>query len=52
VLRYDEASRGEALMERSTRINNCVFSKTRFWRGFPGENRLNSHSSHRIRRKR
>jgi hypothetical protein len=30
-------------MERSIRINNCLFGKTRFWQGFPGENRLKSH---------
>jgi len=27
VLRYDEASRGEALMERSIRINNSFLAK-------------------------
>jgi hypothetical protein len=45
-------SQGEALMERSIRINNCHFGKTRFWQGFPAENRLKSHRAARIRRKR
>ena len=30
-------------MFRSMRINNCLFDKSRFWQGFPGENRLKSH---------
>jgi hypothetical protein len=36
-------------LKRSICINNCLFGKTGFWQGFPSENRLNSHSSHRIR---
>jgi hypothetical protein len=32
-------------MERSIRINNCLFGKTRFWQGFPGVNRLKSHKT-------
>jgi hypothetical protein len=36
-------------MERSTRINNCLFGKTRFWQGFPGVNRLKTHKTARIR---
>jgi hypothetical protein len=39
-------------MERSIRINNCLFGETRFWQGFPGENRLKSNKAARIRRKR
>ena len=39
-------------VERSIRINNCLFGETRFWQGFPGENRLKSHRAARIRRKR
>jgi hypothetical protein len=45
-------SRGEALMERSIRINNCFSGKTRFWQGFPGENQLKSHRVSRIHRQR
>ena len=33
-------------------INNGLLTKTPSWQGFSGRNRLNSHSSHRIRRKR
>jgi hypothetical protein len=30
-------------MFRSMNINNCLFDKSRFWQGFPSENRLKSH---------
>ena len=30
-------------MFRSMSINNCIFDKSRFWQGFPSENRLKSH---------
>jgi len=33
-------------------INNSLLSKVSVWQGFSGRKRLNSHSSHRIRRKR
>jgi hypothetical protein len=33
-------------------INNGLLTKTPSWQGFSGRHRLNSHSSHRIRRKR
>ncbi len=39
-------------MFRLMSINNCPFGKTRFWQGFPSENRLKSHKESRIRRKR
>jgi hypothetical protein len=39
-------------MEGSISINNCIFGETRFWQGFPGANRLKSHSADRIRRQR
>jgi hypothetical protein len=53
VLRYDEtAPSGEAFMERWIKIKNHIFGKSRFWQGFPGENRLKSHRAPRIRRKR
>jgi len=33
-------------------INKSLLTKVPIWQGFSGRNRLNSHSSHRIRRKR
>ena len=39
-------------MLRSMSINNCFFDKSRFWQGFPSENRLKSQRESRIRRKR
>jgi len=33
-------------------INNSLLTRVPVWQGFSGRNRLNSHSSHRIRRKR
>jgi hypothetical protein len=39
-------------MFRSMSINNYHFGKTRFWQGFPSENRLKPHRESRIRRKR
>ena len=39
-------------MFRSMSINNCLFDKSRFWQGFPGENRLKSYRESRVRRTR
>jgi hypothetical protein len=36
----------------SMSIYNSLLSRVHVWQGFSGRNRLNSHSSHRIRRKR
>jgi hypothetical protein len=50
--RGDGDGLGEGFMETPIGIHNCSFRETRSWQGFPGENRLKSHSETCVRRQR